>query len=153
MNEYNIEGLAELQAALQAFPVKIEKNILRGALRAGAQKIREEAQRLVPVKSGALKRSIRVSTNAQGAVAKSTLRAGDAKAFYAHMVEFGTAPHKITARKAKVLAIGVASVNHPGSKPKPFMRPAMDSRAQAAAEAAGDYLRERIPLEAVKISR
>jgi HK97 gp10 family phage protein len=50
---------------------------------------------------------------------------------YAHLVEFGTAPHTIIAKRAKALAVGSGfrrRVNHPGTSPRPFMRPAFDSQ-------------------------
>lgn len=148
--EVTIDGLADLQAALQALPVKIEKNVLRGALNAAGQVIRREAQQQVPVKSGDLRKSIRVATRSKGGIVSATIRAGDKTAFYAHMVEFGTASHKITAKKGGLLAIGVASVQHPGARQKPFMRPAFDGKAAASVGAMADYMRERIPREASK---
>lgn len=47
-----IHGLAELQRTLDQLPAKIEANVLRGALRAGANVIANEARRLVPVANG-----------------------------------------------------------------------------------------------------
>ena len=38
-------------------------------------------------------------------------------------------------------------VDHPGARPKPFMRPAFDGKAQAAIEAMAEYIRNRIPRE------
>ena len=49
MNELNIKGLKELEAALDRIPLNIEKNIARGAVRAGGVVFRDEARRLVPV--------------------------------------------------------------------------------------------------------
>jgi len=54
---------------------------------------------------------------------------------YAHLVEFGTAKHLISPKGGKgatgTLKIGqthvVGSVQHPGFKKKPFLRPAFDS--------------------------
>lgn len=151
--EVRIDGLADLQAALQTLPVKIEKNVLRGALNAAGQVIRREAMVRVPIKSGALRKSIRVATRSKGGVVSATIRAGDAKAFYAHMVEFGTAAHKITAKKGGLLAIGVASVQHPGARARPFMRPALDGQARASVETMAGYMRDRIPRELTKAGR
>ena len=53
---------------------------------------------------------------------------------YAPMLEFGTKPHKIRAKRTMYLAKRVGTkgwiffgekVNHPGFKPRPFFRPAM----------------------------
>ncbi len=178
----HVTGLAELQKALDEFPAAIERNILRGALRAGANVIAEEARRLVPVKTGQLKESIRVSVRPfPGGKLVATVKAGgrfkvyaSGKAikdaaykttgasgkpvyhapFYAHFVEFGTARHWIKPKSRKSLFIaGLLKelVDHPGARPKPFMRPAFDSKAQAAIEAMADYIRTRLPKEFKKL--
>ena len=57
-----------------------------------------------------------------------TIHAGDAKAFYAAFVEFGTTGHKIEAKLAPALHLYgsgyVESVNHPGAAARPFFYPA-----------------------------
>ena len=45
----NIDGLKELQASLQRLPENIAKNVLRGAVNAGAAVIRDEAKLKSPV--------------------------------------------------------------------------------------------------------
>ena len=152
MSSINIKGLAELQAALDTLPAKIEANIARGALRAGAKIIVAEAKRNVHSVSGLLAAGIRVSSSRinrrSGKVTTSVIAGAKATkavtAYYAHMVEFGTAAHVIRARKGGLLAIGVPKVNHPGARPKPFMRPAFDTQARAAVEAAREYIRQRL---------
>ena len=68
----------------------------------------------------------------------------DKRPFYAHMIEYGTKAHRIQAKKGKVLAIGVSAVNHPGIRPHPFLRPALDSKSTAAVEAVREYIRKRL---------
>lgn len=173
-----VAGLAELQRNLDELPAKIERNIMRGALRAGANVIADEARRLVPVQSGQLKESIRVSvrplpggrivatvkaggrfkvykggTAIKGAPYKTDRKYGGVDyhaPYYAHFVEFGTSRHWIKPRNRKSLFIaGLLRevVDHPGARPKPFMRPAFDGKAQAAIEAMAEYIRNRIPRE------
>jgi HK97 gp10 family phage protein len=115
--QFAVKGLAELNKFLTEFPAKLEQNALRGGLRAGANVFRDEARRLVPVDSEALRRSIKVSTGSKRGLVKATVRAGDMKAkkvitklpgggvkvryqnaFYAHWVEFGTKKHLIKVR-------------------------------------------------------
>lgn len=53
----------------------------------------------------------------------------DHRAFYWKFIEFGTKPHPIKARRGRVLWFGgVAhkSVKHPGTQPRPFIRPTWD---------------------------
>jgi HK97 gp10 family phage protein len=143
----NIKGGAELQRFLNQLPVKVEKNIMRAALRAGANVIKAEAKENVPVQDGDLKRSIKVSTSARRGTVRAKVKAGDQKAWYWHFVEFGTAAHTIKARNGKRLffnGIFAKVVNHPGAKAKPFMRPALDNKANDAIRAVGRKISERL---------
>lgn len=185
MSDIRITGLADLNKFLQQLPAKMEQNVLRGALRAGANVIKDEAKRLVPVsapnsrnkkrygfRAGTLRDSIRVSARVKnGRVTASVYAGGQTKSgaevYYASWVEFGTAAHAIMAKQANgknaarrlnrqakrsgSLQIGgrfVGSVvMHPGSRPRPFMRPALDGRAQAAVLAAAEYIKKRLALK------
>lgn len=164
-----IKGMAELHKALQDLPVKIERNVLRGGLRAGARVMELEAERLCPeglptldsVKRGArkgeLKRSIRITmrANRSGEV-RATLKAGNKVAWYAHLVEFGTARHWIKPRSRKSLFIAglfKEVIDHPGARPKPFMRPAFDGKWRAAIDAMAEYSRVRLPKEFKKAGK
>jgi HK97 gp10 family phage protein len=156
--ETKVEGLAELEKLLQQLPANIEKNVMRGALRAGQGVIAEAARQKVPVDSGALRDSIRVTVDGQAlrrGVVSVFVKAGGAvkgkvAAFYAHMVEFGTARHWIKPKNRKSLFFaGIARdvVDHPGAQAKPFLRPAFDENKDAALQAVADYIRARLPRE------
>ena len=152
-NELHVSGLSELDKLLKELPARIEGNIMRGAMRAGAKVFADRAKQMVPVKSGQLRDSIKVSTRSKRGRVSATVRAGGKKAFYAHMVEFGTARHFIKPRKRKSLFFaGIARevVDHPGASPKPFMRPALDGGQVEAVNAAADYIRKRLAKEAAK---
>lgn len=150
MLDVKIRGMAELDKALRELPNKMQRNIVRSALRAGAKVIEAEAKAQVPVKSGRLRDSIRASVRLQRGVPVATIKAGGSGkggAFYAHMVEFGTAAHFIKPKKAKSLFIAGLlrdGVDHPGAKKTPFMRTALDTAAQAAILAFGEQVRKRL---------
>lgn len=166
MSEIHVTGLADLQKFLDTLPVKVEKNILRGALRAGANVIKADAKANCPVGqpsaenvrlyggyAGALRDSIRSGTSGKGGKAMAYIRAGGKNAktkadvFYAHMVEWGTSAHLIQAGKGGALSflnLFVKSVNHPGMRAKAFMRPALDHQAGAAVVAAAEYMKARL---------
>ncbi len=95
--EFEVTGLAELYAALQELPVRIERNITRGALRAGAAVFRDEARANVPKDSGFLRKSIKSESDVRRGVAYGYVRIDKNKggAFYAHMLEFGTASYYV----------------------------------------------------------
>ncbi len=146
-NDVQVKGLADLQRALDQLPAKIEANVMRSALRQGANVIKDEAKAKVPVHLGALRDSIRVSTGMKRGTVKATIKAGDKKAWYWRFVEFGTKAHWIKPKNKKSLFLaGLAreTVHHPGARAKPFMRPALDARAHAAIEAVGEAIRRRL---------
>lgn len=58
------------------------------------------------------------------------------RAYHAHLVEFGTAPHINGGR--------FSGSKHPGTKPQPFMRPAWDATSGTALDMIGDELRAEI---------
>lgn len=144
MSEIQVKGLAELQKFLDTLAPRIEANIMRGALRAGAKVIQAEAKNNVPVKSGELKKSINFGTKLRKGRVTASIRT---KLFYARFVEFGTAAHIIGGKNGGWLSFGgtfTRAVDHPGAKAHPFMRPALDSQAQNAVIATAEYIKKRL---------
>lgn len=156
MTEFvHISGLKELQKMLDTLPAKLEANIMRGAMRAGAKVIEVEAKNNVPVKSGVLRDSIRVTGRLKGHTVSASIKAGGktkngGDAYYAKWVEYGTAAHVINGKNGGWLSFGglfTKSVDHPGAVPKAFMRPAMDDQSQNAVVATGEYIKKRLTKE------
>jgi hypothetical protein len=144
---YSIKGGAELDALLKQLPIEVETKILRNGLAAGANIIRDEARLLAPKKSGALAKSIKTARDTKRnegyVIAKVRLRGRHA--FLGVMMEYGVLPHMIwaTGGKESLVINGVPigkSVQHPGFASRPFFRPAIDAKAEAAVQAVGDYL-------------
>ncbi|MCB5173646.1 HK97-gp10 family putative phage morphogenesis protein [Microvirga lenta] len=121
----------KLLRKLAALPQKARQTI-GPAIDQGAAEIVGMQKRLVPKESGALERSIRAvkgnykaeNANVRGVSAGGvqgdpdlsvTIVAGDAAAWYARLVEFGTAPHE-----NKGLFAGT---QHPGTRPQPYFYP------------------------------
>lgn len=133
-----IEGRERLLAKMKALPGEV-RSAIKQALAEGADEITDMQKRLAPVSTtgshgnapGALRDSI-VQTWGGGKVRYSSLTgnagesgdpdlsvrisAGNSKVRYAHMIEFGTAPH-INAGK-------FAGTQHPGTAAQPFFFPA-----------------------------
>lgn len=153
----HVKGLSDLYAFMQALPVKVERNILRSALRAGTNEIKAEAQAQLAahgnVKTGQLAKGLKVSTRAKGGVVTATLKAKGKHAHIAHWIEFtGAAPHVIKGKKGGGLSFGgkaFKAINHPGFKPRPFLRPALDSKAGAAVVAVGNAIKARLTKEGI----
>ena len=138
MDSEIITGLDALSDQLSQLPMNIQKKLLRGALRAGLKPTLLQARQSIHSISGDLADSLRISTRAaKNGDVVATLKAGSKLAFYAHMVEFGTAAHVIEATGAKAVSFNghtYSKVEHPGSQQKPFMRPALDAAAASNSE-------------------
>ncbi len=154
MDELQVRGGKELLDNLAKLPDRVAKNITLGALRAGGKVFRDLARTLVHSVSGKLAKSLRViKRRTQGdEMAVAIIAGGTGKkddAYYASMVEFGTAPHRIDPRDGGALQIGsvfAEKAYHPGASPHPYMRPALDRGAQGATDAVADYIRKRLDL-------
>lgn len=144
-----LKGFDEIKRTLALLPERLQKNYLRGGVRAALAVLAKEARREAPVASGQLRRSIRTSTRAfySGRVTGKVNVAGP-RARHAHLVEFGTKPHRIIARTAKALAIGpgvlVKEVQHPGAKARPYMGSAVARKSGAAHDAFETYVHTRL---------
>lgn len=173
-SEVSISGLKELDELLKNLPAKIEGNIMRGAIRAGLNDIGAVAKSNLSsnssVDTGNLQRSIRPifskKSEAKYGWMRGKLVAGNKKAWYAHLVEFGSgsfyagkgskskrAPYLIKAKNKKSLFFAgsaIESVVHPGAHPKPFMRTAFDARGLQSINVFADYVRKRLPKELKK---
>lgn len=151
MSDVQITGLPELQRFLDQLPAKLEANIVRSALRQGANVLRDEAKQNVPVQSGALRNSLKVSTRLRQGVASASVRT---KVFYARWIEYGTKAHAIAAKDGALSFGGLfaKSVHHPGVHARPFLRPALDARAQDAVIAVAEQIKKRLTKEGLNAS-
>lgn len=142
-----LQGGRALDDLLKTLSKKLERNVMRAALREGGVVLREEARRRAPVDGGALRKSIRVSTRSSKGMLYASVKAGNKRVFYASMVEFGTQAHKIKAKPQSALDVNGRprrDVNHPGAAPHAFMRPAADGAFREAIKAFDRKLRERM---------
>lgn len=153
MLNYSIEGGKQVEEALKALGSKVAKSISNKALRQGANILKEEMKAQVPVRSGALKKSIKVKKNSFDRDTKAqtyTIGPTGKVAFIARFIEYGTSTHKIKVGKMRVLAnsksgqIFGKEINHPGLKPKPFIRPAFDSKKGTAVDKVTEVIRSEV---------
>jgi len=143
-----LKGTDKLLEFMRGLPAKVEANVSRGALRAGAKVLAASVRQKAPKRTGKLADSVRISTRLIKGRALAKVMAGGKTAWYAHMVEFGTREHSIFPKNRKAILIGGdkprAKARVKGSTPKPFFRPAVDEHAGAAADAVVKYLRNRL---------
>jgi hypothetical protein len=147
-NDTNIKGLAELKAAMGDLPEKIERNLMRGSMRAGLKVIAAKAEGNINSRSGALAESVRVGTRIKAGQITGFVQAGPSKKhkkpWYAAIVHKGAKKHVIKARRAKLLAIGVPQVTHPGAAPNPYLEDALKSEMGAAVAEVASHMRGRL---------
>lgn len=89
--------------------------------------IRDDAKRIVHKRSGRLAESLVAEVH------NKVLRVGSLDVNYATDVELGTSPHVINAKPGSALYWPgadhpVKRVNHPGTRPYPYLRPALFQR-------------------------
>lgn len=173
----NVKGFAELKIALDQFSKGVSRNVLRGAVNAGASVIRNQARLNAPVMykalpnhqpPGTLKRAIvnhfvKELSNLTQIVINVAVRMGKSRrgqgkkqtlsqdAYYAGWIEYG---HFFVGHKPK----GTTWKKHretekAGGKfipAQPFMRPAYEAKKMNAVDAMRTYLEKRIPAEVEK---
>lgn len=159
MSDVEMLGMDEILKKLKVFPEKIQKSVVKGAIRASAKPIITEARKLVPKDEGTLKKSIGVVARKSKdkniihfSVAPQIKKGG----WFAHFIEFGTyakldhakkSPRrgKLGARRAKIVAQGFGIVAIP------FMRTAFEKKGAESIEAAKTYMTKRIDKEIAKL--
>jgi len=123
----DLHGFDDLEKSLGKFSERLERQLALGALRAGGRVIIKFAKQNVPIDDGVLKKSFmtkagRFSPGREILLQVGT-KGGKKFAWYAHMVEFGTAT----------------------TKAQPFFRPAFDEHPHEIVEAIGMKLAADIP--------
>jgi len=148
--DLTIKGVPELIAKMNQLPTQVQKKILVGATTAAAIEFQEEARSLVPKRTSQLERAIRVvkgegrTPNIVGA--KVVLRGKHA--YLGKWMEWGTVAHLIETKTKKTLWDGNRAygrrVQHPGTRPRPFMRPAVDNKMAEAIEVVHRFLERHL---------
>lgn len=147
---------------MRAIPEKMER-VLRGAGRAGANVVAEEIKLTTP--SEAVRENIRIRTKAE--TDRIVVRI-DVKDRWANAVgvwlEYGTAGHFISVDDRQRRGMSVGRINrltnegslviggkfvgstvwHPGARPHPTFRPALDRKEAEAIAAAQAYINTRV---------
>lgn len=156
------KGKSQVEAFFAKVPQDITMRVLRGAGRAAANVIADEARArsISPEVSAA----IRVRTRIEGSRIVARVQVAMANYNLPLWLEYGTDPHFISVddsqragmsvrkvndgKKAGTLTIGGkpvgATVWHPGSQDHPFLRPALDIKEADAIRAAQHYVSTRV---------
>ena len=160
----SIEGLRELDEALGELPKATGRNVMRRALMAAVGPIVEDAQRLAPVRSGRLQKSIMVSTKASKRLGLSeyaeVMRGGGSQSeAYAAMRAVRASNTANTAMQVYVGPSRAAPHAHlvefgsANNSPQPFLRPAWDAGWRTALESIKGHMRGEIDKAVVRLAR
>jgi HK97 gp10 family phage protein len=138
--------------AIAEFPLLVQQNAAKRAMRQGANVLRDEARLRAPKRSGKLAASIKTSVSMRGMLVVAKVRLRGEHAYLGRFIEYGVAAHFISAGAKKGGTIRVSgggeheamklgsdyvtgTILHPGFAPRPFMRPALEAKGTEAAEA------------------
>lgn len=155
-----IHGEKALLAALKQLPDKVQRKVLRPAIRSGTKILRDETKRRVPKVTRALEKSLRVRVMAK-------LRKGsigfvvEAPTLIRTKTKAGKMVLKAKKRKDTPLRgqskwyAGFVEGTHqvPGMKTTPFMRPARDATENIVRGVARRELDALVAAETAKINR
>lgn len=171
MSDIPVKGLKQLDAYLSALPKNMQKNAYGTGLRRAAKVVQDEARLRAPKQTGKMARSIKYGsihrTNDGYSISVRLDPKGNNHAFLGLFHEYGVAPHFIAAgdsgqssRKltkaamrgdvsgdveTHALKIGdnfiTGAVMHPGHRAQPFLRPALDAKAEEAVKAFAEGIR------------
>ena len=87
-----LKGGPELLRLLDELPKNLERNVIRGGLRAGAKVIQQQAKANVPVRTGQLKRAIGIGTRTDGAKLSSYVKLRGKGSYLGLFIEYGSHP-------------------------------------------------------------
>lgn len=148
MADTRVKGLSDFNAFMQTLPVKVERNLLRGGLRAGMKTVLPVVKANARKDTGLMAQGMKISTSAKDGRVVAKIKATGPHGYLAPWFEYGTAAHKIVAKDGGYLLVAgdtfVTSVTHPGMAPQPFMAPALYSQMRPATVATAQYLKRRL---------
>lgn len=156
-SDIEVEGLGELQRDLSKIYGKLNRKGLAKLMRPGAQKFRKAILQRVPVRSGALKRGLKVRT-AKGKnddpkatvyvsfSGKTAKRKGKmVPPYYGYFLENGTViGQKNRPHRRSTIEERLARGGRMGIQPRPFVWPAFEATYQQAADAILDNIEKSL---------
>jgi len=162
--EINPLYLQKIESGFNKLPEKVFEKAVGKAANKAMRITVKAARRNVPVETGQLKKSIgiRIKKYRQSGIVFAAVgprkgykdaTTGRNPANYAHLVEYGTAPHKETSEggfKIGNFFVG-KTIDHPGARPKPFLRPALLKNKRHVVDTYGKEAGDGIEKEAAKL--
>jgi len=131
----------EIVMNLEKLEEKIQKKLVRKAMRAGAKVLLEEAKARVPVKTGNLKKSLGINSRTKKGNIVMYISPREGKSakydgFYGRFVELGhILRERCKGKRGKI-------IKH--ISPKPFLRPAFEAKGEEAVRVFTKTLKEEV---------
>ena len=144
---FTIKGAKEMENLLKQLGPAVARRVGSNALRSAAKPVVDEAKRLAPVgkgkKKNRLKTSIRAELWGTGNSSSLLIKIGAQRPHgsHAHLLEFGH--HSYNQHGGPYTFVPA----------RPFLRPAMDSRAKDAIDRLGEVLGNGIDSQAQKLDK
>jgi len=141
------QNLVKFSGELKKLELTFASKTMRGAMSEAAELLKREVAARVPVRTGALKRSVRASVFNRRRNVIGYVTIGNDEAYYARFIEAGTRPHFITPSTRRALVIGgrlYGRVRHPGIKPRHPMLYAVNAAKSAVIDALEDGIARRL---------
>jgi len=122
----DVRNAEAVKDALETIKRRMREAILKG-LKESAEIVRDEAKILVPIRTGKTRQSI------ESWVSRKKMIGYVGSSWYiARFLEDGTKAHEIRIKSKKVLSDGSTiygkTVSHPGTRPRPYLRPAVEKK-------------------------
>lgn len=161
-----VRGREDVKRFIAQIPQALEKKVLRGAAKAAAAIVADEAkERSI---SEIVSDAVLTRTKAEdGRIVVKISVKGQWPRSVGIWLEYGTSPHFISVDESQRQGMSVGRINklqkegslviggqfvgstvyHPGARPHPFLRPALDIKQSEAIAAAQNYITTRLARE------
>lgn len=168
-----VKGKGEVKEFIGNLPAEAQNKLFRGAARAAANVVADEARQRT--QSSEVRGAIKVAVGKdEGGRTVAKVQVKGRGAHLAPWEEYGTAPHLISVDESQRNGMSINRINrlakqpdknhalviggnfvgktvlHPGVRPHPFLRPALDTKEAEAIAAAQAYIDARISPSGIK---
>lgn len=164
----SIKGRDAVRSFINNLPEQLATKVLRGAGRAAANVVAQEARERSISPEVSAKIKVVTRRDEGRIIAKVQVKMGGYN--LPIWLEYGTAPHFISVSEDKRQGLSVNRINqrtregslviggnfvgdtvfHPGARPHPFLRPALDIKEADAIRAAQQYVNARVTRKGVR---
>lgn len=140
-----VEGAEEVERMLRQVGAVESERLLRAAVEAGGRQIADEANRLAPGPHIAVQVLRSGGRGAEAAIGP------DKEHWYYMFYETGAQAHEMPRKRGRFVVfegyegtVVRTQVMHPGIPPRPYLRPAVDRRGDAAIAAVADMIADAV---------